>query len=323
MNCNIRWPYMPTKTHPGISYVITMKILSLLVLPTVIWVFTSCSDDSNQAEATGVFEATEIIVSAESSGKIIALDISEGDAIVKDQAVGQIDSTQTYLTKLKLLASKQAILSGRPDVRSQIEATEREIEKWQREQKRVQALLEGGVATQKQLDDINAQLSILQSSLNAQKSSLSTSVNAIDAQSETIDVQIQQINDQLLRSVIKCPIDGTVLVKYAEQGELTSNGKPLFKVADLNQMILRAYVTADQLTALQIGQQVDVLAEFGKKETRSYHGTVNWISSQSEFTPKTIKTQDERANLVYAIKVRVKNDGFLKIGMYGGVKFSN
>jgi len=314
---------MPIKTHPGISNGITMKILPILVLPTFILVFTSCADDSNKAQATGVFETTEIIVSAESSGKIIALNISEGDAITKDKAVGQIDSTQIYLTKLQLLASKQAILSGRPDVRSQIEATEREIEKWQREQKRVRALLEGGVATQKQLDDINAQLSILQSSLNAQKSSLSTSVNAIDAQSETIDVQIQQINDRLLRSVIKCPIDGTILVKYAEEGELTSNGKPLFKVADLNQMILRAFVTADQLTALKIGQQVDVLAEFGKSETRSYPGTVNWISSQSEFTPKTIKTQDERANLVYAVKVGVKNDGFLKIGMYGGVKFSN
>jgi HlyD family secretion protein len=282
----------------------------------------ACLEDSNLIDATGVFEATEIIVSAESGGRVLSLNISEGDKLKKATPVGQIDSTQLHLSKLQLQASKTAVLSGRPDIHSQVEATKREIAKWEREKSRVENLLAGDVATQKQLDDINAQLAILESKLNAQMSSLSTSVNSIEAQSETINIQIQQLNDQLERSVIMSPIDGTVLVKYAEAGEITASGKALFKIADMDRMILRAFVTADQLAPLKIGQSVQVFAEFGKSETRSYQGRINWISAQSEFTPKTIKTQDERANLVYAIKVAVENDGLLKIGMYGGVNFS-
>lgn len=297
------------------------KILKYLVLALPLGLIT-CLEGSKLVDATGVFETTEIIVSAESSGRILTLDITEGDQLKRAAPVGQIDSTQLYLSKLQLQASKTAILSGRPDIQSQVEAIKREIAKWEREKKRVENLLAGDVATQKQLDDINAQLAILESTLKAQKSSLSTNISSIDAQSETIDIQIQQLNDQLGKSVIKSPIDGTVLVKYAEAGEITASGKALFKVANMDRMILRAFVTADQLAPLKIGQTVQVLAEFGKSETRSYQGRINWISAQSEFTPKTIKTQDERANLVYAIKVAVENDGLLKIGMYGGVKFS-
>ena len=299
-----------------------MKKFSIYLLLTLPLGLIACLEDSRLIDATGVFEATEIIVSAESGGRVLSLDISEGDELKKATAVGQIDSTQLHLSKLQLQASKIAVLSGRPDIHSQVEATEREIAKWEREKKRVENLLAGDVATQKQLDDINAQLAILESKLNAQKSSLSTNVSSIDAQSETIEIQIQQLNDQLERSVIRSPIDGTVLVKYAEAGEITASGKALFKIADMDRMILRAFVTADQLAPLKIGQSVQVFAEFGKSETRSYQGRINWISAQSEFTPKTIKTQDERANLVYAIKVAVENDGLLKIGMYGGVNFS-
>jgi HlyD family secretion protein len=299
-----------------------MKKFSIHLLLTLPLGLIACLEDSRLMDATGVFEATEIIVSAESGGRVLSLDISEGDELKKATAVGQIDSTQLHLSKLQLEASKIAVLSGRPDIHSQVEATEREITKWEREKKRVENLLAGDVATQKQLDDINAQLAILESKLNAQKSSLSTNVSSIDAQSETIEIQIQQLNDQLERTVIRSPIDGTVLVKYAEAGEITASGKALFKVADMDRMILRAFVTADQLAPLKIGQSVQVFAEFGKSETRSYPGKINWISAQSEFTPKTIKTQDERANLVYAIKVAVENDGLLKIGMYGGVRFS-
>jgi len=178
------------------------------------------------------------------------------------------------------------------------------------------------VATQKQLDDINAQLEILRANLKAKKTALNISTQAIDAQSKAMGAQIDLINDQLERSKILSPINGTVLVKYAEQGELAAMGKPLFKVADLNRMILRAYVTADQLPKIQTGQAVKVLAEFGKEENREYDGKITWISSKSEFTPKTIQTQDERANLVYAVKISVPNDGYLKIGMYGGIKIS-
>lgn len=291
----------------------------IILLSTLLF---SCVEEESLTDATGVFEATEIIVSAEANGKILSFDINEGDLLKKDNIVGLIDSTQLYLTKLQLKASKNAVESGKPDVRTQIEATGREIAKQEREKERVKKLLAGDVATQKQLDDIEAAIEILESRLKSQKSSLNTNVTAIDAQSKTIDVQIAQVEDQLEKCKVKSPIDGTVLVKYAEKGEMAAMGKALYKVADVDNMILKAYVTGDQLAKLKIGQEVDVLAEFGKTETKNYKGKITWISSKSEFTPKTIQTQDERANLVYAVKIAVKNDGFLKIGMYGGFKMS-
>ncbi|MBX2841283.1 MAG: HlyD family efflux transporter periplasmic adaptor subunit [Flammeovirgaceae bacterium] len=283
---------------------------------------SSCVEEEALTDATGVFEATEIIVSAEANGKILSLKINEGDQLKRDKIIGLIDSTQLYLTKLQLKASKKAVESGKPDVRTQIEATEREIAKQEREKERIEKLLAGDVATQKQLDDIEAAIAILESRLKSQKSSLNTNVTAIDAQSKTIDVQIAQVEDQLEKCKVKSPIDGTVLVKYAEKGEMAAMGKALYKIADVDNMTLKAYVTGDQLAKLKIGQEVDVLAEFGKTETKNYQGKITWISSKSEFTPKTIQTQDERANLVYAVKIAVKNDGFLKIGMYGGFKSS-
>ncbi len=298
-----------------------MKTIKYL-LPLFLVALYSCSSDENGTDATGVFEATEIIVSAESSGKLLSFSIQEGDELMKDQPLGQIDSTQLYLNKLQVEANQMALLSSRPDVQSQLNAIEQEIDKAEFEKKRIQKLLEGDVATQKQLDDINAQIKVLRANYKAKRTALNISIQAIDAQGEAMGAQIDLINDQLERSKILSPINGTVLVKYAEEGELAAMGKPLFKVADLNRMILRAYVTADQLPKIQTGQAVKVLAEFGKDENREYDGKISWISSKSEFTPKTIQTQDERANLVYAVKVAVPNDGFLKIGMYGGIKIS-
>ncbi len=298
-----------------------MKTIKYL-LPILLVALYSCSSEDNGTDATGVFEATEIIVSAESSGKLLSFSIQEGDELIKDQPLGQIDSTQLYLNKLQVKANQVALLSSRPDIQSQLDAIEREIEKAEFEKKRIEKLLKGDVATQKQLDDINAQIEVLRANYKAKKTSLNISTQAIDAQGEAMGAQIDLINDQLERSKILSPIDGTVLVKYAEKGELAAMGKPLFKLADLNQMILRAYVTADQLPSIQTGQAVKVLAEFGKDENREYDGKITWISSKSEFTPKTIQTQDERANLVYAVKITVPNDGLLKIGMYGGIKIS-
>lgn len=293
------------------------------ILPLFLLVFYSCDSGENQKDATGVFEATEIIVSAESSGKLLSFTINEGDVLKKGQSTGQIDSTQLYLNKLQVEASKAAVLSSRPDIQSQLNATEREIEKLEFEKKRIEKLLEGDVATQKQLDDINAQIDVAKAHLKAQKTSLKINTEAIDAQSYAMDAQIDQLNDQLSRSAIISPIDGTVLVKYAEEGELTAMGRPLFKMANLNTMILQAYLTSDQLARVKVGEKVKVLAEFGEEENREYEGTFTWISSKSEFTPKTIQTQDERANLVYAVKIEVPNsDDMLKIGMYGGIKFA-
>lgn len=282
---------------------------------------SSCSNHENANDASGVFEAIEVIVSAESNGKIIQFQISEGEEVAKNQDIGMIDSTQLHLSKLLLLANKEAILSGKPDVKSQVDATQKEMDRLLQDKKRIEKLLEGDVATQKQLDDVNAQINILNARLIAQKKSLHTSVDAINQNSHVVDAQIAQIQDQMRKCTISSPIDGVVLVKYAEEGELTGIGKPLFKVADLSEMILRAYITADQLEHITLGQEVEVSAEYGQEGIKKYQGIVNWISGKAEFTPKTIQTQDERANLVYAVKIRVPNDGFIKIGMYGGVNF--
>lgn len=295
-----------------------MKALNYL-LPLFLLLFHSCTSNENGTDATGVFEATEIIVSAESSGKILSFSIQEGDELKQDQIIGQIDSTQLYLNKLQVEANQLALLSSRPDVQSQLDAIESEIDKAEFEKERIKKLLKGDVATQKQLDDVNAQLDVLRANLRAKKRALTISTEAIDAQSEAMEAQIDLINDQLARSSITSPIDGTVLVKYAEEGELAGTGKPLFQVANLDRMILRAYVTGDQLPQLQIGQNITILAEIGEDGNREYEGQIIWISSKSEFTPKTIQTQDERANLVYAIKIAVPNDGNLKIGMYAGI----
>lgn len=298
-----------------------MKANTLIIAILALLLF-SCSEEERLTDATGVFEATEIIVSAEASGKILDLNIREGDELSQNQQVGLIDSTQLHLKKMQLIASKKAIAASRPDIKAQIDATEQEIAKQEREKKRIEKLLAGDVATQKQLDDIEAAIDILKARLRSHKSSLNNSIDAIDAQINTIDVQIAQLEDQIDKSNIYSPIKGTVLVKYAEPGEMTGMGKALFKIADVDDMILKAYVNADLLAKVKIGQEVKVLAEFGETENREYPGNITWISSKSEFTPKTIQTQDERANLVYALKIAVRNDDYLKIGMYGGFKLA-
>ena len=295
-----------------------MKVLKLVPLISILGIISACNNDVKEFRASGVFETTEVIVSSEANGKLLAFDTQEGETLKKDVVVCQIDSSTLKLQLKQVEAAIQALEASKPNMRVQIEATEKEIEKQEFEKKRLEKLLEGDVATQKQLDDINAMLTILRSRLRSQKSTLATSIRSIDAQIETQRVQIEQLRDQIAKCRIKAPISGTVLVKYSEAGEMTGIGKPLLKLADIDHMILRAYVTADQLASLQLGQDVKVYAEFGAEEQRDYTGKIAWISSKSEFTPKTIQTQDERANLVYAVKVSVPNDGYLKIGMYGG-----
>jgi HlyD family secretion protein len=282
----------------------------------------SCKNNDNTKDATGVFEATEIIVSAEATGKLLEFDVQEGQQLKKETVLGQIDTIQLSLKKMQLRANQLSLQAGKPDVSSQINATERELEKLEFEKKRTQKLLEGDVATQKQLDDIQSQINVLTARLKAQKKSLNSSTEAIDAQIQAVEVQLGQTSDQIARCTVKSPIDGTVLVKYTEPGEFVNTGKALFKVANMDQMILKAYVTAEQLKDIQLGQRVKVPAEYGADASREYEGEITWISNKSEFTPKTIQTQDERANLVYAVKVAVKNDGYLKIGMYGGIKWT-
>ena len=298
-----------------------MKKLNMLVL-CMLLLGVSCADKGSQKDATGVFEATEVIVSAEANGKLLRFEAQEGQQLKKDAILGQIDTIQLALKKMQLRANQLAVLASKPDLPSQVGAIEKEIDKLEFEKRRTQKLIEGDVATQKQLDDIESKLLVLRAQLKAQKKSLGSSIDAIDAQYNAMEVQIDQLNDQISRCQIKSPIDGSILVKFTEEGEFVNVGKPLFKVANMETMVLRAYVTAQQLKDLQVNQEVKVLAEFGADETKDYSGLITWISDKSEFTPKTIQTQDERANLVYAVKVTVKNNGYLKIGMYGGLKWT-
>lgn len=295
-----------------------MRAIQFISMGIAMAVFTSCADSSSQYDASGTFEATEIIVSSEINGKIRELNLEEGTTLRKDQLVGSIDSMQLFLRKKQLQQNIEALKSRQPETHKQIAVIEQQISTYKKEQQRVSALVRANAANQKQLDDITAQLAVLEKQLVAQKSTLSLTTKGIHEDAASLEIQIEQLNDQLMKCRIVNPIDGTVLVKYAEAHELAMPGKTLYKIADLENMIFRAYITSDLLTKLKIGQDVKVVADFGE-DTREYNGKVEWISGKSEFTPKTIHTRDERANLVYAVKIAVENDGFLKIGMYGEV----
>lgn len=280
----------------------------------------SCGDQEKEYDATGTFEATEVTVSAEQNGKLLLFDVNEGDKIDRGKQVGLIDTVQLYLKARQIGATQLVYASQRPDMAKQAAATRQQLAKAREEYDRFAGLVKEGAANRKNLDDARSQVKVLERQLEAQLSSLSTSTNSLNAQMGTADVEKLQVADQLSKCHISAPIAGTVLEKYAEQGEYAMVGKPLFKMADIDHIYLRAYITSAQLKNVKIGQAVRVFADYGNNEKKEYSGKVTWISSKSEFTPKTILTDDERADLVYAIKIAVKNDGYIKIGMYGEVK---
>src|SRR5574344_1431909 len=275
----------------------------------------ACGENNKDYDATGTFEATEITVSAEQTGKLMQFGITEGDRIEEGRQIGLIDTVQLYLKARQMGATKLVYSAQKP-----IAATRQQIIKAQQEVNRYTQLVKEDAANRKVLDDAKSQLQVLERQLEAQTSSLNTSTKSLSAQMGTVDVEKLQIIDQLQKCHVYSPISGTVLEKYAELGEFATIGKPLFKIADTDNMYLRAYITSDQLKSVKLGQQVKVYSDYGNGNQKEYRGTVTWISSKSEFTPKTILTDDERADLVYAIKVAVKNDGYIKIGMYGEVK---
>ena len=283
---------------------------------------SACGNGTPDYDATGTFEATEVIVSAEAAGKLLRLEVEEGTKLEAGEEIGLVDTVQLYLKKLQLEASMKSVENQRPDLAKQIAATKQQIVTAERERKRVENLLAAGAANQKQLDDADAHLSVLQRQLIAQGSTLLNSRQSLTWQSSSVGIQVAQIEDQLMKCHITSPLNGTVLAKYAEAGELATMGKPLFKVADMEQMYIRAYISSEQLSQVKLGQKVAVFSDYGNDIRKEYPGVVTWISDRSEFTPKTILTKDERANLVYAVKIAVKNDGYLKIGMYGGVCFN-
>jgi HlyD family secretion protein len=279
-----------------------------------------CGKNAGDYDASGTFEATEIIVSAQANGQLMELSVEEGQTIGPSVSLGYIDTIQLHLKKMQLLASMTAVDSRSYNVSLQIASTKQQIAKQQTELARFQNLLRSNAATQKQVDDIAAQIDFLQKQLAAQTETLQNSNRSLSGESRALQIQVEQITDLIHKSIISSPINGTVLAKYAEAGEVTAQGKALFKVGDINNLFLRAYITADQLTQLKLGQSVRVFADFGEKERKEYPGTISWISDKAEFTPKTIQTRNERANLVYAVKIAVKNDGYIKIGMYGEMK---
>ena len=283
----------------------------------------SCGNKDNEFDATGVFEATETTVFAEQSGTLMTFSVDEGDIIEQDKEVGLVDTTQLWLKLQQAGATKSVYQSQKPELEKQIAATREQLSKAKQDQQRYKELVADGAAPSKMLDDANSQVEVLQRQLTAQISSLTVSTNALERQMEATDVQADQWRDQLRKCHILAPTKGTVLEKYVERGEFVSTGKPLFKMADTENMFLRAYVTSAQLKDIKVGQQATVFADFGDGQKRNYQGKVTWISNRSEFTPKTILTDDERADLVYALKVAIRNDGYVKIGMYGEVRFAS
>lgn len=293
------------------------KVIILII--GVIVITTSCNRNKINFDASGVFEATEILVSAEANGKIMEFSVKEGDRLDAGMIVGYVDTTQLYLKKKQLMSGLRSIDYRKPDIRKQIAVLEQQIATAKTERQRMENLVKAHAGNQKQLDDIVNTIALLQRQVEAQYSTLSKTTGGADAEAEGILYQVMQLDDQLQKSRLINPQTGTVLVKYAEAGEITAIGKPLYKLADTDLLYLRAYITADQLSQVKLGQTVHVFADFGD-EQKEYSGTVTWISDKSEFTPKGIQTRNERMNLVYAIKIAVKNDGYLKIGQYGETK---
>ena len=281
---------------------------------------SSCGSSDKEFDATGIFEATEVTVSAEATGRLMAFDVTEGSSVNADRQVGLIDTIQLQLKAEQVGATRESFANQRPNVEAQVAATRQQLVKAQLERTRTAALLKDGAATRKQMDDADNAVRVLKSQLEAQVSMLNNSTRSLNSQMSGADIQRYQVLDQLKKCHITSPITGTILEKYAERGEFAVIGKPLFKVADVDQMYLHAYITSAQLAKVKVGQRVKVFSDYGTDTRKSYDGTVTWISSRAEFTPKTILTDDERADLVYAVKIAVKNDGYIKIGMYGEVK---
>lgn len=296
---------------------------------------TACNNSENKFDATGTFEATEVIVSSEMGGRIVSLNVNEGDTISANRIVGLVDAEGIELQKEQVEASISSLNDKTADVGPQVALLQNQLAVQQsqlnnllHEQKRFENLLKQDAATAKQLDDINAQIDVVkkqmlvtQQQIAVQRNAVSTQNRSILSENKPLQKRVAQLNDQLKRAEIINPINGTVLTKYAEVSELTNTGKALYKIADLRIMKLRAYVTGDQLSQIKLGQNVKVLVDDGKEKYKELSGTITWISDKAEFTPKTIQTKEERANLVYAIKINVQNDGYLKVGMYGEVLF--
>jgi len=294
-----------------------MKRLAIMLMITLTLV--SCTNGENTTIAEGSLEANQVIVSAEGSGRIVSFTAIEGNRVAKGQVLGEIDHQQLLLQRQQLLASQKRVESQKPNVLVQLAPLEEQLATAKNEQERITRLFSAKAASQKQLDDINFQVRTVSSQLAAQRLSLEQSVQGIDSELASLSFQIAQLDDQIAKCTITSPIDGVLLTSYVLPGEFTSIGRALFTVADLDHVYLRAYIRAEQLTTFKLGHTLTVAVDYGSSEQKYYTGTLSWISEKAEFTPKTVQTRDERATLVYAIKVSLVNDGYLKLGMYGAI----
>lgn len=300
-----------------------MKKIYLVLTAITAVLFSSCNNADKDVYASGTFDAREVIISSRLNGEILELGITEGDILEEGQIFGRIDSEQLNLQRAQLLSTIKSAEARRPDMNAQLAPLAQQIKTARKEEQRIASLYEVGAATEKDHDDLYAQLLSLEKQYSALASSLKKSNDGINEDLNSLEIQVKLIDEQISYSSITSPMDGRVLSLYAEQGEYAMPGKAIVKIADMDKIFLRAYVTSAQLTELKLGQSITVVADSGEKAHRSYKGTLSWISDKSEFTPKTVQTRDERSNLVYAVKVDVENDGYLKIGMYGGMKISN
>ena len=282
------------------------KTITFLLLTGLI----SCNKNNDKADGYGNFEATEVTISAEANGKIEYLKLEEGDILEPNIQVGLVDTTQLYFNKQQLIASKSTVYSKSENVLSQIKVLQEQLKTTLIEKKRIQNMFAENAATKRQVDEIDGKVSVIQEQIKSVQTQNAPIVNEV----KSIDVQIEKINDQIQKSKIINPIKGTVLAKYSEPNEVTTFGKPLYKIADISEMTLRVYISETQLSQIKVGQNVTVKID-AEKEMKSFPGTISWIASSAEFTPKVVQTKEERVNLVYAVKVNVKNDGSLKIGM--------
>lgn len=314
---------------------IDMNRLVILLIGFSLLLVSSCKDKNGEFDATGTFETDEVIVSSELGGKILSFSVEEGMEIAKDSVVGLVDAMNVSLQKEQTQASIESLGDKTTNVgpqvkllQDQLAVQQSQLDNLLHEKQRIQNLIKADAATGKQLDDINAQLDIVKKQMgvtrqqiNVQQSNVATQNRAILSEGKPLSKRVAQLDDQLKKASIVNPVNGTVIAKYAEAGEITAPGKALYKIADMSFLTLRAYITGVQLSQVKLGQSVKVMIDDGKDKYKELPGIITWISDKAEFTPKTIQTKEERANLVYAMKVKVKNDGYLKIGMYGEVKF--
>lgn len=290
------------------------------ILPVVIILTASCKGDKGDVVASGRFEADETVISSELSGKITEMWAEEGTRVTAGDSLALTDTMQLYLQKKRLITTIESLNARRVDVSKQISSLNQQISHLILEKERAQRLLMSNAGNAKTVDDLNSQILTLKKQRDAQISTLDKGNLAADREIESLKIQIAQTDDMLSKSLVKAPSDGNILVKYASKGEISMPGKPLFKMADMESMTLRAYISAKQLTSIKIGDTLEIVTGFDSQTTKSYEGVVVWVSGEAEFTPKNIQTKEERSNLVYAVKIAVKNDGYIKIGMYGDVK---